>query len=139
MEKTYPQPVVGAFILNSQNQILLVKSYKWGGILWSVPGGRVEVGETIKSAVEREIKEEVGLKAKFVNVFTVLDAINPKNFFRKQHFIFLECLCKSENNNFKLDQNEIQEAKWFDFKILNFADVEPNTAKAIKILIKEII
>ncbi|KKP58107.1 MAG: NUDIX hydrolase [Candidatus Gottesmanbacteria bacterium GW2011_GWA1_34_13] len=138
MEKTYPQPVVGAFIVNRQNQLLLIKSHKWGGVMWSVPGGRVEVGETIKHAVEREILEEVGLKAKLVKVFAVFDAINPKNFFRKAHFIFLECYCKTENNNFQLDQKEIQEAKWFDLEKLKNLNIEPFTQKAINELKKNL-
>ncbi len=133
MQKNYPQPVVGGFILNKKKQILLIKSYKWaGGKLWSVPGGRINIGETIDQAIKREIFEEVGLKIKFKKVFLVLDAINPKYFFKHRHMIFLECECLADNNSFRLDQREIQQAQWFNIKEINFSQVEPFAAKAIK-------
>ena len=138
MDKKYPQPVVGAFIVNNKNQILLVKSFKWAnGKLWSVPGGRVEMGELISHAVEREAIEEVGLKVKFVKTFAVFDAVNPKNFYKNHHFIFLECLCRSKDSNFKLDKREIQEARWFDFKELENIKLETFTKKAIDVLKSE--
>lgn len=48
-----------AIVLNSQNQVLLVKhTYQPH---WYIPGGGVKKGESAKSAVLRELKEEVGL------------------------------------------------------------------------------
>ena len=47
---------------------------------------------TDKKDRAEKLLEEVGLKAKLVKVFAVFDAINPKNFFRKAHFIFCELL-----------------------------------------------
>jgi len=49
----YPEPVTGAFIFNRENQILLAKSWKWPGDIWSVAGGHIEYGEKIEDAVER--------------------------------------------------------------------------------------
>lgn len=139
MDKKYPQPVAGAFIVNPQNQILLVKSFKWAnGKLWSVPGGRVEMRELIKDAVRREAYEEVGLNVKFIKVFAVFDAINPKSFYKPHHFIFLECLCKTRELNFLIDKREIQEARWFNFKDLENIQLETFTKKAIEVLDKEI-
>ncbi len=139
MEKKYPQSVVGGFILNKKKQILLIKSYKWAkGKLWSVPGGKIKTGETIEQAIKRELLEEVGLKVKFQKVFLVLDAINPEFFIKKGHMIFLECECLTDNNNFKLDQKEIQEARWFELDKIDFNQVESFTKRAIKELQKKL-
>jgi nucleoside triphosphatase len=115
MTSQYPEPVVGGFILNPQKQILLCRSPKWSqGRVWSVPGGHVEVGETIEQAVKREVKEEVGLKVKFKDIFLVQEAIFPPDFHSKKHFIFFECLCEAGLNAIpKIDNQEIIQAQWF--------------------------
>ena len=53
---------VAAIIQFSPDKILLVKrdTIPFRGY-WALPGGRVELGETVEKAVEREVKEETGL------------------------------------------------------------------------------
>ena len=51
MNQIYPEPTVGALILNTQNKILLVKSHKWINNRYSVPGGHVEIGESLSTAI----------------------------------------------------------------------------------------
>ncbi|HPO05678.1 MAG TPA: NUDIX domain-containing protein [Candidatus Gracilibacteria bacterium] len=55
---------VHLFLINSQNQILLLERLNtglWDGS-WSVPAGRVDVGESLTQAMIREAQEEVGVK-----------------------------------------------------------------------------
>jgi 8-oxo-dGTP diphosphatase len=53
---------VGAVIKDDSGRLLLIKrGHEPGKGLWSVPGGRVEPGETDEEAVVREIREETGL------------------------------------------------------------------------------
>ncbi len=53
---------VGAVVLDG-DRLLLIKRGRGPAIgQWSVPGGRVEPGETLAAAVEREVREETGLK-----------------------------------------------------------------------------
>jgi ADP-ribose pyrophosphatase YjhB (NUDIX family) len=53
---------VGAVVVRG-GSILLVERGRGSGVgLWSVPGGRVEAGETLAAAVERELLEETGLR-----------------------------------------------------------------------------
>ena len=61
--RTIRRDVVGAFIFSSDNKILLGKSRKDGVYhgTWMVPSGGIEEGETMRDAVIREIREEVGV------------------------------------------------------------------------------
>src|SRR5258707_14303163 len=53
---------VGAVIEDDAGRLLLIKrGHDPGRGLWSVPGGRVEAGETAEEAVVREVREETGL------------------------------------------------------------------------------
>ena len=60
---------MGALVVNSNGEILLVKSYKWGS-KYTVPGGHIELGERSEVAVRREVKEEVGLEVEPTHIKT---------------------------------------------------------------------
>ncbi len=107
----YPEPTVGALILNDAGEILLVQSFKWKNF-WSVPGGHIELGERAEEAVKREVKEEVGLDVEPVKMLMVQQAVYPKNFLAPRHFIFMDFLCHTKSSEVKLDKWEIQESKW---------------------------
>jgi 8-oxo-dGTP diphosphatase len=55
-------PCVGAVIKDDQGRLLLIKrGHEPGAGLWSIPGGRIEPGETDAEALVREMGEETGL------------------------------------------------------------------------------
>ncbi|KLL13130.1 NUDIX hydrolase [Protofrankia sp. BMG5.30] len=64
MEQTARRvPCVGAIIMNAAGALLLVQRAREPGRgLWSLPGGRVEHGESDSAALVREVREETGLE-----------------------------------------------------------------------------
>jgi 8-oxo-dGTP diphosphatase len=54
-------PCVGAVIVHEGRLLLVLRGRDPGRGLWSVPGGRVEAGESLEQACEREVLEETGL------------------------------------------------------------------------------
>lgn len=53
---------VGAVVVDHAGRLLLIqRGHEPSAGLWSVPGGRVEPGETLRDAVVREVREETGL------------------------------------------------------------------------------
>lgn len=55
-------PCVGAVIKDEADRMLLIlRGHEPGKGLWSIPGGRIEPGETDQEAVRREVSEETGL------------------------------------------------------------------------------
>ena len=102
---------MGALIVNSNGEILLVKSYKWGS-KYTVPGGHIELGERSEVAVRREVKEEVGLEVEPVRILLVQEAIFPADYIKHEHYIFLDYLCRATSSTVKLDGKEIQDYVW---------------------------
>lgn len=56
-----PQIAVGAVVIRDEKVLLVKRRKPPGKGLWSIPGGRVELGETLKEAAEREVKEEAAV------------------------------------------------------------------------------
>src|SRR5437899_11251643 len=109
--QVFPELTIGALIVNNQGKILLAKSHKWFN-RYTLPGGHIEVGETMVDAVKREVKEEVGLDVEVVNMLLIQEAIFAPEFYKKKHFIFIDFYCKSKDQQVKLDQDEIQDYIW---------------------------
>jgi ADP-ribose pyrophosphatase YjhB (NUDIX family) len=62
MATSTTRPAVGAVIFDDDGRVLLVRRGKPPGYgTWTLPGGRVEPGESRETAVEREVLEETGL------------------------------------------------------------------------------
>jgi nucleoside triphosphatase len=111
LAQNYPEPTVGALIVNQRGEILLVKSYKWGD-RYTVPGGHIELGELSRVAVKREVKEEVGLDAEPVRLLLVQEAIYPPDYIKHEHYIFMDYLCRTDSTSVRLDGKEIQQHLW---------------------------
>lgn len=62
-----------AVVLNDQNEILLINGVKRG---WEIPGGRVEEGESLSSAVIREVKEETGIDIEIIKFCGLFQNVN---------------------------------------------------------------
>lgn len=110
-EQKYPEPTVGALIFNKEGKLLLVKSPKWFD-KFIIPGGHVELGETTKDALKREIKEEVGLEIGEIEFLQYQDAIFAPEFAKKKHFVFLEFSAKCIDDKVTVDNDEITDFRW---------------------------
>ncbi|MHB1912084.1 MAG: NUDIX domain-containing protein, partial [Acidimicrobiales bacterium] len=57
-----PEVCVGAVVVDDDRLLLIRRGHGPAAGEWSVPGGRVEAGETLAEAVVREVLEETGLE-----------------------------------------------------------------------------
>ncbi len=61
---------------------------------WTIPGGTVELGETLEEAVVREMGEETGLQVEPVELLTVFDKIDREGERVAYHYVIVDYLCR---------------------------------------------
>jgi ADP-ribose pyrophosphatase len=72
----HPRVAVGAVVFKDGCVLLVRRGQPPGEDLWAIPGGNVEIGETLQEAAEREIMEETGVQiraSKPIYTFDVID------------------------------------------------------------------
>ena len=89
---------VGAVVLDDDGRILLVKHVPrrgdfWGG-QWMVPGGGLELGETLEQGVVREVEEETNLKVEVLRHVSTLDRIVREGDEVKIHVVYVDFLVR---------------------------------------------
>ncbi|HLD59181.1 MAG TPA: NUDIX domain-containing protein [archaeon] len=129
-EQKFPEPVVGAMIFNSKGKFFLMKSHKWNDS-WALPGGHIELGETIEQALKREVKEETGLEAHSIEFISFQEFIFDNAFWKKMHFLFIDFSCKTDSEKVKLNE-EAEEFTWVTVAEAFRLPLEPYTKKAIE-------
>jgi 8-oxo-dGTP diphosphatase len=118
-----PITLVSALILiDGQNKILLAErpSGKSMAGLWEFPGGKVEEGETPETALCREIKEELNIMIKEVDLNPLTFASHTYEMF---HLLMPLFICRIWEGN--LHSNEKQKFNWVEIKDLRSYPMPP--------------
>jgi mutator protein MutT len=95
--REYPErPIVGVggVIVDDGRIVLIKRRFEPLAGEWSLPGGTLEVGETLEAAVAREMEEETGLRVKVGPLIEVFDRIMRDEAGRVRfHFVLVDFLC----------------------------------------------
>lgn len=100
----------GAIVKNNANQILVIKEHGMNG--YKLPGGHIELGEKIETAIIREVLEETGVQAEFQSILGFTTR-HPFQFGKTN--MYLVCRLNAISETIAIyDKDEIAEAKWMD-------------------------
>ena len=98
MKREYPeQPLlgVGGIIFRDESVLLIKRGREPALGQWSIPGGVVDLGETLQKAVVREILEETHIEAEPLALVKVLDRIfRDKEGRVTYHYVLVDFLCR---------------------------------------------
>ena len=101
---------VGALAVAPSGRALFVRTAKWRD-LWGVPGGKVEGGETLWAALQREFDEETGLTLHDVRWAPTQEAVRSAEFAREAHFVLLNFVARADTEQVALN-DEAQAHAW---------------------------
>ncbi len=107
---------VGAMIITAESKLLLVR--KKSKKTWSFPGGTLSIGDDLVSALNRELKEELGLDSTF---FEIQGIIGIRHRFNPKHgnnlFVIFLLGCSNPVSKVNIiDKEEIAETRLFLFE-----------------------
>lgn len=118
MKRLYPnQPVVGvgAVIICSGKILLEKRKSEPGRGKWSIPGGLVELGESVEQTVMREVKEETSLEVDKPELIDVVDNISVDgNGEITYHFVIVDYFVKLRGGTLKA-ADDAAELRWVTF------------------------
>ncbi len=97
MAREFPdRPVVGVggVVVQDGRALIVKRAHDPRKGEWSLPGGIVELGESLVDAVRREIKEETGLDVEVGEVVEVFDRVHRLEDRIRYHFVIVDYVCR---------------------------------------------
>ena len=103
MARDYPdQPVVGvgAVVVRGGRALIIKRGHEPRKGEWSLPGGRVDLGESLSDAARREVKEETGLDVHPEAIIETFDRVHRDPDGRiRFHFVIVDFVCESHDGD----------------------------------------
>jgi mutator protein MutT len=128
----FPLPGVAAIIIHEEKVLLVERGKEPSKGKWGLPGGLVEVGETIEEAIKREVLEETGISIKPIKLLEVLDSIKKNEDKKVQyHYIIFEFLCKYNSGEIKAS-SDAPNAAWIPLDSLDSVNIMSSTKSFIE-------
>jgi len=146
MQREYPnQPLVGVgAVVVEDGRVLLIKRGK-APLLgeWSIPGGMLELGETLRQGAEREALEETGLVVRATDLLGVFDRIVPDSIVSDPatpdemkrmlyHYVLIDFLCQRISGNV-IAAGDAADARWFTPDEVTALRLVADTAEVVRL------
>ncbi|OLB83417.1 MAG: NUDIX hydrolase [Acidobacteria bacterium] len=136
MKREYPEtPLVGvgAVILDQGRVVLVKRKFPPLAGDWSIPGGRLKIGETLREGVVREAREETGLTVDPVELLGVYDRLLLDEAGRiLYHYVLIDFLCRRLTGELQAS-GDADDARWFSPEEIEKVSLVADTAQVIRL------
>jgi 8-oxo-dGTP diphosphatase len=133
MKREYPrQPIVGVGgVVIRDNRVLLIRRGRepLKGE-WSIPGGMLELGESLQDGVKREVLEETGLKVHPLEALKVFDRVQKNGRRVRYHYVIVDYVCRPAGCRLK-SGSDVLDARWVEREELHRYRITPKAAEVI--------
>ena len=128
----YPRVAVGAVVFKDDRVLLVRRGQAPAEDLWAIPGGSVEIGETLQEAAEREILEETGIQIRALKPIYTFDVIERDAAGKVRfHYVIVDLAA-----DYVLGEpspgDDALEARWVSAREINSLEVSAATLKLLK-------
>jgi ADP-ribose pyrophosphatase YjhB (NUDIX family) len=106
-----PQLAIGAIVINDDALLMVQRANDPGKGLWSLPGGRVEVGELLADALKREVLEETGLAVEVGELAGILEVPGED-----LHYVILDYHATVTGDTTTRAGTDASEVRWVPLK-----------------------
>lgn len=97
---------------------------------WSIPGGMLELGESLEEGVSREVWEETGLKVRPLEVLLAFDRIQKNGERVQYHYVIIDYLCRRTGGRLKAG-SDVLDARWVKREEIPEYRITPKAAAVI--------
>jgi 8-oxo-dGTP diphosphatase len=131
-----PHVAVGAVVLKENKVLLIKRENSPGKGLWAIPGGRVQLGETLQEAAEREIREETGVVIRAKDPVYTFDVIERDTHGRiRFHYVIVDLLADYISGE-PDPGSDAGDARWIAPHELDKLSLSTSTRKFLKEIIR---
>ncbi len=128
----HPRVAVGAVVFKDECVLLVRRGQPPAEDLWAIPGGSVEIGETLREAAEREILEETGIKIRAAKPIYTFDVIDRDEAGKVRFFYVIVDLAADYVMGEPSPGDDAVEARWVSAQEINGLEVSAATLKLLK-------
>lgn len=137
MQREFPSaPLVGvgAVIVDAGRVLLVRRGHEPLKGQWSLPGGLLELGESITAGVIREVQEETGLIVEPVELIELLDRIHREEERVRYHYVIADYLCRVTGGTLQAasDADAVRWVERAEWKNSDELKLDPVTVRVIE-------